>query len=285
MKKAARIVLLLLGAVLIVISVKGLTELPAQKAVLEAAVYLDLPAVLPENEGKLVIIHGVPEMTAPAYDEELKLTLNTIKAYRYREVYKQTSNTSEEKKWEWVTTAQNSIVGEAKLGGFELDPQLLLAFPADTDYRNFLPEETADYSLNYPSDGSDVLYVLPGGGVYADEFVTGSYDSSSFRIGIMRYGASMEGTEAYRYRSYNLEKKEEMTIAGVQQGNRLLKDKKIGAVVKSGVLSKEKILSSNANAVIGGSVVFILLGAVCIFFALRKNQTEVIVTYEKEKAK
>ena len=85
MKNKGKIILIVLGAVLIALGGKGLMDIPAQKAVLENAVYLDEPVVLAENEGKLVIIHGKPEMTAPAYDEELGITLNTIKAYRYDE--------------------------------------------------------------------------------------------------------------------------------------------------------------------------------------------------------
>ena len=88
MKNIGKIILLVLGVVLIALDIKAFVDLPGQNAALEAAVYLDEPVVVPENEGKMVIIHGKPEMTAPAYDEELGLTLNTIKAYRYAEEYK-----------------------------------------------------------------------------------------------------------------------------------------------------------------------------------------------------
>ena len=88
MKNIGKIILLVLGVALIALGVKGLMDIPGQKALLENAVYLEEPIILPENEGKLVIIHGKPEMTAPAYDEELGLTLDTIKAYRYAEEYK-----------------------------------------------------------------------------------------------------------------------------------------------------------------------------------------------------
>lgn len=135
--KIGKIILLVLGIALIALSVKSLMDIPGQKATLEAAVYLDEPVILPENEGKLVIIHGVPEMTAPAYDEELGLTLNTIKAYRYAEEYKLISNEKFVRKYNWQSRGQKGIVGEATLGGFELDAKTLNAFAADSEYSDF----------------------------------------------------------------------------------------------------------------------------------------------------
>ena len=63
--KIGKVILLVLGVVLIALSVKSFVDLPGQNAVLEAAVYLDEAVILPENEGKMVIIHGKPEMIAP----------------------------------------------------------------------------------------------------------------------------------------------------------------------------------------------------------------------------
>ena len=53
MKNKGKIILIVLGIVLIALGGKTLMDIPAQKAVLENAVYLDEPVVLPENEGKL----------------------------------------------------------------------------------------------------------------------------------------------------------------------------------------------------------------------------------------
>ena len=100
-------------------------DIPGQQAALDTAVYLDEPVVLPENEGKLVIIHGVPEMTAPAYDEELGLTINTIKAYRYAEEYKLISSEKLLYKYNWVSRGSKGIVGKASVGEFALDEKTL----------------------------------------------------------------------------------------------------------------------------------------------------------------
>ena len=76
--KIGKIILLVLGIALIALGVKGLMDIPGQQAALDAAVYLDKPVISPENEGKLVILHGKAEMIAPAYDEELRMTIYSI---------------------------------------------------------------------------------------------------------------------------------------------------------------------------------------------------------------
>ena len=269
-KNIGKIILIVLGAALIALSAKGLMGVPGQKAALEAAVYLEEAVVLPENEGKLVIIHGEPEMLAPGYDEELKLTINTIKAYRYKETYKQTSFTDEERKWEWVSGGQETLTGQAKIGEFKLDSGILSAFPAESDYVDFDPAETKDYVLTYKSIATGEVCVLPDGGYYADTNVTYIGDSYFNFLGAHSLGERMEGKTAYRYKYYNPEKNGEHTVVGVQQDNRLVKDESLGAMVRNGVLTKEQMLSSNKGGIIGGAAAFAVLGAVLVFLGVRK---------------
>ena len=273
--KIGRILLIVLGAALIALGVKGVMDIPGQQAALESAVYLDEAVVLPENEGKLVIIHGVPEMIAPAYDAELKLTIDSIKACRYKETYKQTGYTDEEKKWEWVSGGQTSLVGEAKIGEFELDEGILIAFPAESDYTDFDAKEVRDYVLTYKSVATGEVVVLPDGGYYADTNVTYVGDSYFNWLGANYVADQLEGKTAYRYKYYNPDKNGEHTIAGIQQGSRLVKDETLGAMVRNGVLTKEQMLSANKGGIIGGAVVFAVLGAVLVFLGVRKPKHSV----------
>ena len=270
MKNIGKIILLVLGIALLALGVKGLMAIPGQQAALETAVYLDEPVLQPENEGKLVIIRGTPEMIAPAYDGELKLTLNTIKAYRYKETYKQTGFTDNELKWEWVSGEQTSFMGQAKIGEFELDAEILKAFPAESDYTAFDPTEARDYVLTYKSLATGEVCVLPDGGYYADTRITYVGDSFFNWIGTNYAAEKLEGKTAYRYKYYNPEKNGEHTIAGIQQGKRLVKDDTIGVLVRSGALTKDQMLASNTGSIIGGAVAFLLLGVILIFLGIRK---------------
>lgn len=270
MKNIGKIILIVIGVALIALSIKGLMDIPGQQAALDAAVYLDEPVVLPENEGMLVIIHGSPEMIAPVYDAELKLTIDSIKAYRYKETYKQTSKTDDEMKWEWVTGGQTSLVGQAKIGDFELDEGILIAFPAESDYTDFDAAETRDYVLTYKSMATGEVVVLPDGGYYADTNVTYVGDSYFNWLGANYVADQLEGKTAYRYKYYNPDKNGEHTVVGVQQDNRLVKDESLGAMVRNGVLTKEQMLSSNKGGIIGGAAAFAVLGAVLVFLGVRK---------------
>ena len=283
MKKTGKIILIVLGAALIALGVKALVELPGQKAVLEAAVYLDEPAVLPENEGKMVIIHGKPEMIAPAYDEELGLTLNTIKAYRYAEEYKLTSSEQLEYKHGWVSKGQKSIVGKASLGEFALDEKTVNGFTVDSEYDGF---DTAELSANgyvlcrgKTAEGAltDRWWVIAGGKYYYDAFeYSGNLDIPHITREMNREIAEeREGAKAYAYKVYTGVRDEEVTVAGIQQGSNLVAHEELGPIVKDGVLTKEQVVSSLANSTAFGSVlIFFIPGVLLIFLALRKPKAK-----------
>ena len=239
--------------------------------------------MLPENEGKLVIIHGKPEMTAPAYDEELGITLNTIKAYRYDEEYKQTSREKGVFKYGWVSRGQKGIAGEASVGEFVLDKKTINSFGADSEYEAFDMMEISakgyDVGRGKTKEGAwtDRWWVIVGGTYYYDSF---EYSNDLSIPHVMRemdrnIAQEREGAKAYAYKVYTGLVSEEVTVAGIQQGTSLVVDETLGAVVRNGVLSKEEVLSSNTNSLMGGSIGLILLGVVLGVLGLRKPKAKV----------
>lgn len=279
MKNIGKIILLVLGAALIALGVKAFVDLPGQKAALEAAVYLDEPVILPENEGKMVIIHGKPEMTAPAYDEELGLTLNTIKAYRYDEEYKQTSGEKGVFKYGWVSKGSKSIVGKASLGEFALDEKTLIGFPADSDYDDFNMTElsangyVAGRGKTKEGAWTDRWWVIVGGTYYYDSFEYSNDLSIPHLLREMDKDIAEErqGAKAYAYKIYTGNLYEEVTVAGIQQGSSLVAHEKLGPIVKDGALTKEQVVTSHTNSTAFGSIlVYAIPGVLLIFFGLRK---------------
>ena len=280
--KIGKIILIVLGVALLALGVKGLMDIPGQQAMLNAAVYLDEPVVLPENEGKLVIIHGKPEMVAPVYDEELGLTLNTIKAYRYDEEYKLKSSEKLLYKYGWVSKGSKGIVGKASLGEFALDEKTLNGFAADSEYEDFDMAEISakgyEVSRGKTTEGAwtDRWWVIVGGKYYYDAFeysgdlniphVTREMDKA--------IADEREGAKAHAYKVYTGNGDQEMTIAGVQQGKILVADDTLGPIVKTGVLSKEQVLSANKGGIIGGAAVFMLIGAVLVVLGIRKPKAK-----------
>lgn len=281
MKNIGKIILLVLGVALIALGIKNFADLPGQSDVLEAAVYLDEAVILPENEGKMVIIHGKPEMTAPAYDEELGLTLDTIKAYRYAEEYKLTSSEKLEYQYGWVAKGQKSIVGKASLGEFALDEKTLIGLPADSEYEDFNMEEISakgyEVSKGKTTEGAwtDRWWVIVGGTYYYDAFeYSGNLDIPHLTREMNKEIAEeREGAKAYAYKVYT-GTDAGVTVAGIQQGSSLVAHEKLGAIVKEGVQTKDQLFSSNKNGVIGGAVVFMLIGAVLVVLGIRKPKAK-----------
>ncbi len=273
--------MLVLGIALVALSVKSFIGIPGSTAVFEDAVYLEEPVVLPENEGKFVVIHGDAVMTAPAYDEELGLTIQTVKAYRYAEEYKEISVEEGVHTFDWQSMMQQTLVGEAVIGEFSLDEKTLGAFPVDTDkyYEEFDAQEIRRYELDYAlSDNSnnisktDQLCVIQNGDYYFDTWSYSVADRLIIRDIDKAILDSRAGARAYSYRYYDDAQHGEMTVAGIQQGNGLVAHEKIGPVVYDGVKTIEELASSQKNAVIGGAIAFLVIGLVLVFLALRKKR-------------
>lgn len=280
--KTGKIILIALGVALLALGAKGMLDIPGQQAALDAAVYLDEPVVLPENEGKRVIIHGTPEMIAPVNDTGMGLTVNAIKALRYAEEYRMTAKDELIETYNWVARGSKTIAGEAALGGFTLDEKIINAFPADKDYEAFdaaqLSENGYNTSYGKTTEGTHTsrLWVIVGGTYYYDAF---EYNTS---LDIPHYQRELDkgivderkGAMAFSYRVFAPDSDADWTIAGIQQGNRLVVDETIGPMVRSGVLTKEQVLSANKGGIIGGAAVFMLIGAALVFLGVRKPKAK-----------
>ncbi len=261
MKNIGKIILIVLGVALIALGAKTFMDIPAQKAALEAAVYLDEPVVLPENEGKLVIVHGKVEMTQPVYDEELGLTLDTIHAYRYDEEYASTYNEDNEPVYQWRSKGTKSLVGKAGIGEFELDARVLYLFPTESYYKDFDPEEIRKYGTSMSKNAVRTYVLVDAYNYYAE--------TTS-----LRHGREKEGDKASYYRYHDTSVYDEITtIVAIQQGNTLTAPEGMTALVKEGILSQEELLKKQTGLGVVILVLFIAAGLVPLFFGVRGLMT------------
>lgn len=266
--KIGKIILLAAAAVLIALSIKGLMDVPGRKAKLENAVELNSAEVLSENEGKLVIIHGVPEMTECAFDDQLGISLNSFKAIRQTQVYDETVKDGDEYTWDWHAKDTKILIGGAKIGDFTLDESVIKAFPAETDYQDFDEFETRSYNLSSAGIGSPCVYVMPYGGYYYDKETR--YADSMNVTSVLRTMRDRVGTLAVNYRAFDYEQGREMTVVGVQKGNTLRTHDKLGVTVKTGIVAKDKIISSDGTGIIAAAGIGLILGIVLVYFGVRK---------------
>jgi len=271
--KIVRILLLLLGLGICALAGKALMGVDDIGAALEDAVVLESPVVLEENEGKLIILYGVPEMTAPAYDEELGLTLKTIKALRYKECYERTGTEKEKTTWKWMSKGMETLFGEAKLGAFSLDETVLKGLPVESDYTQFDQQEAQPYTLDRATLSQPTVYVLQKGSYYYDEKTLSRSDNGLFSAGSYAATADREGTVAYHYRHFDGERYDGMTFVGRQRGSTLMESGVDGMLrVYTGIKKHEDLVKSNKTTLVMGSGFGMACGAVLILFGLRSEK-------------
>ena len=89
LKKIAGVLLLVIGLFFAVSSLKMIfVDTPKMKSALKDAVYVGPDAINEANDGKIVIVCGPFELTTPSYDDELGLTIDSIRTSRSKQTMK-----------------------------------------------------------------------------------------------------------------------------------------------------------------------------------------------------
>jgi hypothetical protein len=79
---------------------------------------------------------------------------------------------------------------------------------------------------------------------------------------------------AYAYKVYTGSVSEEVTIAGIQQGNTLVAHEKLLGVVNQGVLTQDELIKSRTGSLMGGAIAALVFGLVLVFLGLRPKNTK-----------
>lgn len=253
MKKIIGVVLVLLGIGTGALVWKMHTDMPEAQEQLAAAAFLGEPVVLPENEGRLVVCSGALEMTAPAVDGELNVTLPSLKAERLTERY-ENAGTADKPKYEWRKVysgalGSRKIVGEARLGAFVLSPELLETLPTPAFCQEFDGGELARAGLEMYSK-------LLGSERY-----------------LSRSKVNVRGALRFSYRIYSLDGGRQVTVKAIQKDGALHPAPAQAPCVLEGILSREEVLKdSEESGVMGlvtGAVIAALLLAAGVVTFLR----------------
>lgn len=96
--------------------------------VLNSAIMLTRPEVLPENEGKLVIIKGMYKLTKAVHDKEYNESFPSPSVSREIEKSVGSARGGEE----WMRESQTVFTGEAKIGNFVLSSGIIENIPRDS---------------------------------------------------------------------------------------------------------------------------------------------------------
>ncbi|NLA23662.1 MAG: hypothetical protein GX879_01720 [Bacteroidales bacterium] len=235
-------------------------DIPAGTEAIKEAIYVGDKGVLPENEGKLVIITGEIKLIEQGYDPELDIYLNSIRAYRTSYELKEDLV---EKIETWKQIDKEEILGKAKCGDFILSEKIIQSFLIDATYSNFDTEELSKSDLYYSEDKS----LTDGHFIYLDH--------------------DEEILNRYKYTYFDFEKNPLATIVGIQKDNTIEYDENVKSnTITLGIYQHSELIeySDNMNiAILIFTVVLIVLFiAIGIFQFLRGIRYKAEIKEEKE---
>lgn len=268
MKKKS-IIFIVIAIILAIVGFSS-TNTSKQTDVISKAVYVKDGKVLPENEGKIVIVPGKLEAVTPLVDEITGVELPGVIAKRTVERYEKVSNSDEDGTYytlEWKNTilgkdnefndvVSSVLIAEAKVGEFTIDNNALHHVAVGTPFSNFDSQALHENGyIMYPKTG--ITYIskmdfMPEGNE--------EYSSSFKRNGITKvYYMDYENMPRFNYATQRSESGE-YTFIGRQQNGKLVFDKELGMQAAFDGLQNPTELSERVESggMIGATVAWVL---------------------------
>ena len=283
-KKIGGILLIACALFTAFLGIKAAGNAPGNQEIIKDAVYVADGKVLPENEGKVVIVNGTLDAPLPFVDDETGIELDSIVAYRRVEKARVVLGGEHEvDTWSWDATLNENDFGGSKklvapgvtLGEFEVAEILMQPVPTFGELDEFYIGE--DYDVEwyiFEDDGMDYLYQLEympleDGTVYYDSFLDDNLTSKQKNEGTLRvrYDVVEDGTSM------------DYTIIGLQRNGKLEEVEELDLIATvSGHLTPEEMLgyaeSSNTTALITAAVIalaFAIPGVIMLVKAGKKH--------------
>ena len=280
-KKIVGIVLILAALGTALLGMKAGGAAPENKKIIESAVVVADGKVLPENEGKVVMVTGTLEAPLPFVDEETGVVIDTIVAYRYVEKARVVLGDEDEADtWTWDATSE--LGGSKKLvapgvtiGEFAVSEELMQPVPHLKQREEYSASDLEAGGWNeFRDQGLTYLYqpdYMPreGDEVHRDTFLKDYATSKQKNEGTLRvrYNVVEDGTDM------------DYTIIGLQTNGKLEKVPGMDLIpTVSGHLTKESMLayaesSSNTSVVTSAVIaaVFGIFGVLMLVKAFRSG--------------
>ena len=262
----------------IILAIVGFTSTNTSKQtdVISKAVYVEDGKVLPENEGKIVIVPGKLEAVTPLVDEITGVELPGVIAKRTVERYERVQNSDEDNgiyyTLEWKNTilgkdnefsdvVSSSLIAEAKIGEFTIDNNALHHVAVGKPFTDF------DYQV----------VSQRGYTVHPTTSVTYISKMDFMPIGEQDYNSTMQynGKKVYYMDYENMprisyvtqrEESGEYTFIGKQQNGKIMYDKDLGMQAAFDGLQNPTQLAERVES--GGMIGAYVAWALAAFFVL-----------------
>ena len=264
MKKAIGVILIIGGLLFASLAVKALVSAPQSYEKIRAAATIKDGKVIPENEGKIVVVSGTLKPAEPLQDPITGVKLPGVTAKRTVWTYKQDTNSDDEQVWDWkpentdysekanfginaeiLTTTM--LAAPTLLGEFKVESELLNPLIRNTEFTQY-DEESLKDGWNLLSGGKESRYCVSKEH-WLPKKSTGMYSTTGY------------GTQKISYGIVSPDDPLEYTIVGVQKGDTLIKSEDVDSVTTfKGIMTAEEFAEENKKGVRGGSIFGIVAG-------------------------
>ena len=264
MKKIIGIILIIGGLLFAALAVKALVSAPQSYEKIRAAATIEDGKVIPENEGKLVVVSGTLKPAEQLQDPITGVKLPGVTAKRTVWTYKQDTNSDDETVWDWkpentdysekanfginaeiLTTTM--LAAPTLLGEFKVESKLLNPLIRNTEFKQY-DEKSLNAGWKVLSGGRESRYCVSKEN-WLPKKSTGMYSTTGY------------GAQKISYGIVSPDDPLEYTIIGVQKGDTLIKSEDVDSVTTiKGIMTAQEFAEENKKGVRGGSIFGIVAG-------------------------
>lgn len=264
MKKIIGVILIIGGLLFALLAVKALVSAPQSYEIIRAAPTLKDGRILPENEGKLVVVSGTLKPAEQLQDSITGVKLPGVTAKRTVWTYKQDSGSDDEKVWDWQPEntdysekanfginaeilTSTMLAAPTLLGEFKVESKLLNPLIRNTEFTQY-DEESLNAGWRVLSGGKESRYCVSKE-YYLPKKTTGMYSTTGY------------GAQKVSYGIVSPDDPLEYTILGVQKGDTLIKSEEVDSVTTvKGIMTADEFTEEYKKGVRGGSIFGIISG-------------------------
>lgn len=264
MKKIIGVILIIGGILFVSLTIKAIMSAPQTYERIRAAATIKDGRVIPENEGKLVVVSGTLKPAEQLQDPITGVKLPGVTAKRTVWTYKQDTGSGDEKVWDWhpentdysekgnfginaEILTSTMLAAPTLLGEFKVESKLLNPLIRNTEFTQY-DEESLKDGWNLLSGGKESRYC-----------VSKEYSLPKKTKGM--YSTTGYGSQKISYGIVSPDDPLEYTIIGVQKGDTLIKSEDVDSVTTfKGLMTAEEFAEENKQGVRGGSIFAIVAG-------------------------
>ena len=264
MKKIIGVILIIGGMLFASLAVKALMSAPQTYEKIIAAATIKDGKVIPENEGKLVVVSGTLKPAEQLQDPITGVKLPGVTAKRTVWTYERDTNSDDETVWDWkpentdysekanfginaeiLTTTM--LAAPTLLGEFKVESKLLTPLMRTTEFKQY-DEKSLKDGWNLISGGRESSYCVSKEN-WLPKKTTGRYSSAG------------DGAQKISYGIVSPDDPLEYTILGIQKGDTLIKSEDVDSVTTvKGIMTAQEFAEENKKGVRGGSIFGIVAG-------------------------